>query len=259
MPDRNPFENQKPEGVRCEEWEAWLAEMLDGERGEEPAFAAHGESCPSCSELLARARQGREWLQFLHEEPVLPEGLLGKILESTTGQASMALPVAGVPVLAGAQVWPAGMRRGFHETRMLMTVAMAFFSIALTLNLLGVRPDKVRLQDLSLSSIQSSLVRGFYGTKEQVVHTYDNLRFVYQMESRLRELRRDTQQGTAPKQNKTGGQLNLPSVAPNSPQWARSEQERRAAQAERAAGTKPESGLTGQLIGQEDQAERSLV
>ena len=38
--------------------------------------------------------------------------------------------------------------RRFAEPRLLMTAAMAFFSIALTLNLTGVRLSAVRLADL---------------------------------------------------------------------------------------------------------------
>ena len=38
--------------------------------------------------------------------------------------------------------------RRFAEPRLLMTAAMAFFSIALTLNLTGIRLSAVRLADL---------------------------------------------------------------------------------------------------------------
>ena len=56
------------------------------------------------------------------------------------GAGSVPLPViaaagAGGGAVAVATPW----RRNFHETRLLMTVAMAFFSIALTLNLVGVK------------------------------------------------------------------------------------------------------------------------
>jgi hypothetical protein len=217
MPDKGIFDQHNPDGVRCEEWEAWLTEMLDGELPPdvEQDFAAHGRDCPLCAELLARARQGREWLQFLQEEPFVPPGLLGRILDQTTGPGSVALPVAAVPAMAGAAVWHVSVRRGFQETRLLMTLAMAFFSITLTLNLLGVHPGSMRLQDLSLSTLESSVVRTFYGTKEQVVHTYDNLRFVYQMESRMREIRRETAPQPEPRKSKTGSQLMPPSVQDN--------------------------------------------
>ncbi len=90
----------------------------------------------------------------------------------------------------------------------MMTAAMAFFSIALTLNLAGVRLTDLRLADLTPASLENNLTRQFYGAKSQMVRYYDNLRFVYEVESKMRELRRDedtqrpatTQPSAQPKQ-----------------------------------------------------------
>jgi hypothetical protein len=84
-------------------------------------------------------------------------------------------------------------RRSFHEMRLLMTVAMAFFSIALTLDMVGVRMTSLKISDLRPSSISSTISRQFYGARSSVVRFYDNMRFVYQLESRVREMRRDIQ------------------------------------------------------------------
>ena len=79
-----------------------------------------------------------------------------------------------------------------------MTVAMAFFSIAMTLDLMGVKPGSLRLADLKPSQIGNTLSREFYGARSSVVRYYDNVRFVYQLQSRMRELRRDVE--TQPQQ-----------------------------------------------------------
>jgi hypothetical protein len=70
------------------------------------------------------------------------------------------------------------------QPRLAMTAAMAFFSIALTLNLTGVRLSELRPSDLKPSSIR----RGFYEANAHVVRYYDNLRVVYELESRVRDL-----------------------------------------------------------------------
>lgn len=208
MANQHPFENKPVDGIRCEEWEAWLTESLDGELPEarRAAFEAHGHSCPSCSELLSHASQGREWMRFLHEEPHVPPALVGKILDKTTGPGGVGvLAGAGaVPVAAGPAVWQLSMRRSFQETRLLMTLAMAFFSITLTLNLIGFRPGNVKLQDLSVSSLENAAVRGFYGTKQKVVYTYENLRFLYEMDSQLREIQKRALPQKAPKKGSRG-------------------------------------------------------
>jgi hypothetical protein len=191
-------------GLRCEEWEALLTDALDGllPGGQAAAFAAHGETCANCGDLLAHAKQGQEWLVYLHDEPEIPLGLVGRILEKTVGAGGIPLPVvAGAGVGAGAVAMAAPWRRSFHETRLLMTVAMAFFSIALTLNLAGVKLTSLRLADLRPSQLGSTLEREFFTARGSVVRYYDNLRLVYQLQSRMRELRRDVEQQPAPQQN----------------------------------------------------------
>ena len=73
-----------------------------------------------------------------------------------------------------------------------MTAAMAFFSIALTLNLTGIKVTQLRAADFQPSRLRATLTRQYYSTNEQVTKYYENLRLVYEMESRVRELRRST-------------------------------------------------------------------
>ncbi|HEX3472179.1 MAG TPA: hypothetical protein VHT28_13430, partial [Silvibacterium sp.] len=120
----------------------------------------------------------------------------------------------GAPIPAGANVLSLPRRRMVWDTRLMMTAAMAFFSIALTLNLAGVRLTGLRLADLTPASLEGTLTRQFYGAKSQVVRYYDNLRFVYEVESKMRELRRDeeTQRPASPtKQQTPAPQSNSPS------------------------------------------------
>ena len=74
-----------------------------------------------------------------------------------------------------------------------MTAAMAFFSIALTLNLTGVRLSSLRLADLRPSAVRSFMERRLTMASTPIVRYYDHLRFVYEVESRMRELRRATE------------------------------------------------------------------
>ena len=81
----------------------------------------------------------------------------------------------------------------------MMTAAMAFFSIALTLNLTGIKLTEVRAADLRPSRVRATLTRQYYSTNEQVMKYYENLRLVYEMEARVRELRRSTEAEPAPR------------------------------------------------------------
>ena len=74
------------------------------------------------------------------------------------------------------------------QPRLAMTAAMAFFSIALTMNLTGVRLSQLHASDLKPSSI----MRSCYEAKAKVVRYSDNLRVVYELESRVRDLQRSS-------------------------------------------------------------------
>ena len=89
--------------------------------------------------------------------------------------------------------------RQAFEPRLMMTAAMAFFSIALTLNLTGIKLTEVRAADFRPSRMRATLTRQYYSTNEQVMKYYENLRLVYEMEARVRELRRSTEAEPAPR------------------------------------------------------------
>jgi hypothetical protein len=197
--DQNQF-GQRPDpgrgagALRCDDWEAMLTDALDRQLGarDQSAFDAHAAGCAGCADLLAHARQGQEWLGYLHGEPDVPAGLVSKILDKTARAGAIPVPViAGAAQGTGAAA--ISRRRSFQETRLLMTVAMAFFSIAVTLNMAGVKLTSLRLADLRPSQIGGTISRQFYAGWGSVVKFYDNARFVYQLESKMRELRRDSE------------------------------------------------------------------
>ena len=187
----------------CGEWETLLADALDGllKPEDEARFLAHKADCPACAGLYEAARKGREWLEFLSPEPEPPEWLLGKILATTGPGKGLGPAVSGLPVPAAADgipafVPPAWQQPGFAarmrmsaQPRLLMTMAMAFFSIALTLNLAGVRLSSLRLADLRPRTVRSYMERQLNMASVPIVRYYDHLRFVYEVEARVRELR----------------------------------------------------------------------
>lgn len=286
MKERNPFE-KKPAGagpldkrgaLRCEDWESLLTEALDGllPAEERAAFEAHGAECEMCAQLLEQAKQGREWLQFLEAEPEAPADLVERIVGRTSGAVAggpLALPGAA-PMAAAPHVLGIPVRRVMWDTRMMMTVAMAFFSIALTLNLAGVKLTNLRLADLTPASMETNLTRQFYGAEKSLVQYYDNLRLVYEVESKMRDLRRaeevqppQSKQETPanPRGNghKNGGKLEPGKIAPEGSLWGRPSlafewepQDRQIGKKE--SGEEAEiAGICGAVAG--DQAERSLV
>jgi len=216
-----------PSSPECGEWESLLADALDGllNPQDEVTFSAHKAICPACSALYEEARKGREWLEFLSPEPEPPAGLLEKILAHTgPGHPMNAGWTLGdaVPAVAGTAgvpdyVPPVWQQSGFAERmravmqpRLMMTAAMAFFSIALTLSMTGVHVTSVRLADFRPSALRSYMERQLAEASTPIVRYYDHLRFVYEVESRVRALRnqnegRENENG-APGANRQPGQ-----------------------------------------------------
>jgi hypothetical protein len=190
-----------PNSPACGQWETLLADALDGllRPEDEATFSAHMAICPACTTLFEEARRGREWLEFLSPEPEIPEGLLDKILAVTgPGQvAGYGLVAGDAAVLPAPPVWQQtgflGRVRRFAEPRLMMTAAMAFFSIALTLNLTGIRLGELRLSDLRPTAMRSLLERQLTVASTPIIRYYDHLRVVYEFQSRMRELRRNSE------------------------------------------------------------------
>jgi hypothetical protein len=190
-----------PASPACGLWETLLADALDGllKPGDQATFAAHMAACPACAELFEEARRGREWLEFLSPEPEVPAGLLERILAATgPGQTAAYTFTTGsgnaVPMI------PAWQRPGlvarvrrFAEPRLMMTAAMAFFSIAMTLNMTGVRLSDLRLSNLRPSAVRSFMERRLTMASTPIIRYYDHLRLVYEVQTRMRELRRTTE------------------------------------------------------------------
>jgi len=197
-----------PGSAACGEWETLLTDALDGllDPQAEAKFAAHKAVCPACAALYEEARKGRQWLEFLAPEPEAPAGLLEKILAKTgpghqAGTTSMPAPAREVPAFV-PPVWQqpgffARMRQSMRyalQPRLLMTAAMAFFSIGLTVNITGFRLANVHVTPLRLSDLRPRAVRAYMERQltmasVPIVRYYDHLRFVYEVESRVRALR----------------------------------------------------------------------
>jgi hypothetical protein len=192
MPDRTS------NGMQCHEFDGLLSDALDGVLTglQLDAFQAHARTCSACGPLFAEVQAGRNWLKDLTEvEP--PVSLVNRILASTTGvntqrlRVNVSLPQPGVSWLERAQAWASGAMQPIWGTvrqpRFAMSFGMAFFSLSVALSVLGIKPADLRQVSLRPAAIRHT----YYNTQARVVRYYENIRFVYEVESRVRELKRN--------------------------------------------------------------------
>jgi len=183
-------------GIQCSQFETLLADALDGVLSEEirEAFDAHGSSCLVCGPMFSEAQQGMLWLQSLEEaEP--PKNLLHNILAATSMAGSIKAEARSA--VAAKDRWTWRLRQfvskpfgGVMQPRFFTSLAMSFFSLSLTLGLGGVKLKDLAHMDLRPSSIKKTVVLQYTQIESRVVKYYENMRVVYEIESRVRELRK---------------------------------------------------------------------
>ncbi len=178
-------------GMQCAEFDALLSDAIEGALtgADLERFEAHQASCPNCGPLFAEARSGFKMLHSLAEvEP--PPMLVHNILAATIGQ----VPTAAVTRPADESVrdklrrWMGGLAGPVLQPRFAMSFGMAFFSVSLMLHLSGVKAADFRHLDLRPSAIAKT----FYETEGRLVRYYENIRVVYEIESRVQQLKRAT-------------------------------------------------------------------
>src|SRR5579862_2763636 len=189
MPD------QTRNGMQCNEFDQLLTDALDGvlSGAALDRFQAHARSCRACGPLLAEAEAGRHWLKGLTEvEP--PANLVSSILASTTGVDTQRLRAAA-PARQPRTSWLERLQASVLEPiwatvrqpRFAMSFGMAFFALSVGLTVVGVKPADLRAISLRPAAIRHT----YYNTQARVVRYYENIRFVYEVESRVRELKRN--------------------------------------------------------------------
>ncbi len=216
MSDFNPISNARlAQPLSCEQCEELLADALDGvlTGADQASFDRHIHGCAACSDMMADAQRGAAWLEMLRSPRPEPSAeLLDRILAQTSGQASAAIemlrpipmasssfPVRASNVLpfrsrVASTVRSGGIMNILRVPRLAMTAAMAFFSVALTLSMTGVKLRDIRVSELRPASLE----RAFFSANAAVVRYYDNLSVVAEVQSRVRGLQSDSDVDAAP-------------------------------------------------------------
>jgi len=204
MPDHTNPSSNEPIGnaLACHEFDALLSDALDGILTglQLNRFQAHARVCSACGPLFAEAGAGRNWLKGLTEvEP--PASLVTNILASTTGvdtqrlRATASATQPRVSWFDRAQARTLETVSGIFEPiwatvrqpRFAMSFGMAFFSLSVALSVMGFKPADLRQVSLRPAALRHT----YYSTEARVVRYYENIRFVYEVESRVRELKRN--------------------------------------------------------------------
>ena len=183
-------------GMQCNEFEAVLFDALDQKLmgGKLERFRAHARACTKCGPMFSEVEAGQHWLKSLTEvEP--PANLVNDILAATSGIESYRLQ-AGVPAQQQTSLgerireWADSLLAPVWSTvrqpRFAMSFGMAFFSLSVALSVAGVKPSDLKQVDLS----RTGLRRTYYTTSARVMKYYENMRLVYEIQSKVQEIKK---------------------------------------------------------------------
>ncbi len=189
-----------PMAAACEEL---FADAIDGilSPADQTFFDRHLLGCAPCANAFSAAQRGAAWLSMLKsDQPEPPADLVDRIVAQTSGQQAMFDQANRLATVIPFAPRPAGRSRFahfvrvMHEPRLAMTAAMAFFSIALTLNLAGVRLDQLHAANFN----PTNLKRTYYEANASAVRYYDNLKVVRVLESRVDDIRQSNDDARTP-------------------------------------------------------------
>jgi hypothetical protein len=144
---------------------------------------------------LAEVEAGQHWLKSLQEvEP--PANLVKNILASTSGIESRRLDLAASAeepsLLERVREWADSFLTPVWSTvrqpRFAMSFGMAFFSLSIALSVAGVKPSDIRGEVFTPKGMRKT----YYTTTARVVKYYENIRLVYEIESRVQEFKKAT-------------------------------------------------------------------
>ena len=142
----------------------------------------HLAICPPCREILADVRLAIQSCRSA-EEMMPPPWLLSRIRLATTGERR-----------TGVVERVAALLRNIRQPRVAYAVAMTVFSVSLIVNVAGLSLRNLNMADLNPATWVYRANRAghlFYARAEKF---YDDLRIVYEIESRFRNAQSETDQ-----------------------------------------------------------------
>jgi hypothetical protein len=198
--------------MNCAEFEVVLADYLDDSLapGDRTALEQHAASCPGCREFMREAAGAVTFLKRV-QSPLPPPELITRLAYlAPMGKTREPLEQRGFFSRLTSQ-WLQPVLR----PRWAMGMAMTILSFSMLERCTGVRIQRIQPADLNPVRIWGGVEDKALRVKDRAVKYYENIRLVYEIETRLKDLQ--NQQDAAPSQTSQPSD-NTDNGAKNAPQ-----------------------------------------
>ena len=172
--------------MNCADVEILICEYVDGTlaASERAEFEQHLAECPACAELAHDSAAAVGFIKRAADvEP--PPDLITRILYDAPWSKHKSHQ-------KGVRAWLAGLLGPVLQPRFAMGMAMTILSLSMLLHYAPVR--QVKLEDLQPSKVWAGLEDRAVRTWARTVKFYENLKFVYQIQTTLREWQQQDQE-----------------------------------------------------------------
>jgi hypothetical protein len=186
--------------MNCPEFESILADYLDGtlSKTERAAIELHAAECAACGTFKAEVTNGVALLGTMQAIEAPPE-LITRIAFQT--------PVGRVRDAYERQtLWSRFAMKWLQpvlQPRFVMGAAMMVLSFTMLERCTGTRVERIQSADLNPVRVWGGMEMKTVRMKDRMLKYYENLRVVYEVEARLRDLQR--QQDDSDKAAQTPG------------------------------------------------------
>ncbi len=181
--------------MNCADFEILLADYLDGtlSPAESAAIDEHASSCAGCRQLLEDVASAVALLKRA-DEVTPPAELITRIaFQAPMGRTREPFERQGIlSKLVNKWVQPV------LQPRLVMGMAMTILSFAMLERCTGVRVQRIQAADLNPIRIWGGVEDETLRVRDRAVKYYENLRWVYEIETRLRALEEQEDAATAP-------------------------------------------------------------
>lgn len=190
--------------MNCAEFEISLADYIDGTLA--PAARAaldeHAGSCAGCRELLSDAQSAVALLSRIPE--VTPPA---ELITRIAFQAPSGRPREPFERQSLFSKYVTRWLQPLLQPRLAMGMAMTILSFAMLERCTGVRVQHIQAADLDPIRIWGGVEDKTMRVKDRAVKYYENLRWVYELETQLRSLQ-DQPAANQPSRHKTSADQN---------------------------------------------------
>jgi anti-sigma factor RsiW len=181
--------------MNCAETEILICDYLDGTltTAQKAQVNLHLAGCPACAQL---ARDCAVALRFIEraEEVAPPPELVTRILFDAPWRKNKS-------VAQGVRGKLAGWFRPVLQPKFVMGAAMTILSFSILSQVPGVR--QIRASDLEPKAVWTGLENRVMDAWDRTVKFYDNLKFVYQIQTTLREWQQQDEEQRPVKRQKS--------------------------------------------------------